>query len=135
MTLDTFPMFDEVNPNEEYEWQMQGYMELYGVDYAKLCYTLSDCDELTLGRQWPYMCTPDEKQRITLNLVYTKKEFDRLKTAFFPNTKDIKFVEIPEWARIKVFAFEKDETKINAIKERVDLCQKYINKLLTESPT
>lgn len=131
-SLDTFPMFEAENPNKDYEYQMQGYMELYDCEKAILGYTLSDCDEITLGKQWPYMADQNEKQRITSNLVYTKKEFERIKSAYFSNAQAWEFIEIHEKDRIKAFEFKRDRDFISRLKKRVDLCQKYIDKILSE---
>ena len=38
--------------NSDYEWQLQGYMELYGKNRSKLCYVLTDAPDAIVYRNW-----------------------------------------------------------------------------------
>lgn len=130
--LDTFPMFEDEIPNKDYEEQIQGYMELYGRSKGIVAYTLIDCPEPILLRQFPYNGTPNERQQVAINLIYTQKYWDEMKAKYFSEADDIEFVEIPEENRVKPFYFERDEKFIDKVKERVAMCQKYVDELLNK---
>lgn len=127
--LSTFPMYDTENPKPEYEYQGQGYMWLWSCKKHAVVYTLIDCPEEILIRQFPYNGTPNERQEIAINLIYTQKYWDEMKDKYFAEADDIEFVEIPEENRVKPFYFERDEKFINDLKVRVEMCQKYIDSL------
>lgn len=126
-----FPMWETENQNKGYEQQLQGYMELWDVDKAVLCYTLVDCPESLVANEIRPWLSDDEKQRIVNELVYTREYFEALKSKFFPNAKPLNFIEIPEKRRVKTFSFERDREFIKKVEERVKLCRKYIQTLIS----
>lgn len=129
-SLQQFPMFDTEIPNKDYEMQIKGYMELYNRSKGIVCYTLNDCPEDILIRQFPYNGTPNERQAVAINLIYTQKYWDYVKDRFFKDADDIEFVEIPESGRVKAFHFKRDNDFIDRVRERVELCQKYVDKIV-----
>lgn len=128
--LDTFPMFEDVIPDKQYEEQAQGYMELYNRSKAIVVYTLVDCPEDILVKQFPYNGTPNERQQIALQLIYTQECWDKMKERYFADADDVEFVEIPASERVKAFYFERDRQFIEKVKVRVKMCQDLVNILV-----
>lgn len=125
-THDTFPIFEYELPNYDYWCQMQGYMDLYGKDFALVCYLLTNAtEELILkecaNRKW--LLGLDEVNEELYN------EVKRIMTYDDVNIK----------CRVKAFRINKDEGYIQAVKDRVVMCREYaekiIDKFLLESKT
>lgn len=130
--LSQFPMFESVIPNKDYEEQIQGYCELWNRGNGSVVYTLNDMPiemlRNMLGKHW---LSDDERQDEAINLVYTLEYWNEVKSELFPNARDIKFIEIPLEKRVKEFKFKRDPDFIEKVKERVKLCQKYVDYLQT----
>lgn len=131
-SLFTFPMFESGFDNDDYFYQLQVYMDLYGKNKARLVYTLNDTPIEILKQEVRWIYNEDEKQKAVLNLVFTKDYFEKVKAELFPNAKKIDFVEVPAKLRVKSFDIEKDSGVIQDMKQRVILCQKYVDELLAE---
>lgn len=120
--LFTFPMFNDELPNEDYWWQLQGYMILTGYKKASLDYVLID--------------TPIPLVLLDLKKLYyqsggvaeewTQEKYEYL----YPNYR---FDDIPKEKRIKSFEFDYDESVKESVKQRVELCRIYINQLITKN--
>lgn len=148
-SLDTFPMYDTCIGNKDYEWQLQGYMDLTGIKESELVYALVDTpfsiinDELRRldWKQGIFDINGSVKEdRIPLvvetvsNMIYTEKgldEFCQLSTSieksWFTN-----FFEIPKELRIKVFELEYSKEAIQSAHEQIILCRERLNGLTLE---
>lgn len=142
----TFPFFEEDVPNSDYDWQLQGYMDLTGMEKAELVYCLVDTpykqiDDELRRLDWKHnIFTIDgevRKDSIDLvvetvsNLIYSSKG---LKEYCFQSTVVemdwfSSFREIPEELRVKVFAIEKDQNKINALYNQCELAREFLKGL------
>lgn len=129
--LDTFPLWEDEIPDDKYEWQINGYCELRGVEDGRLVYTLIDATEDLVEREIKWIANPNEIYKRICELVYTKSTFDDLIERFCPTATFDYFVEINPSDRVKEFPIKKDPAKIQRIKERVPMCREYIKKLLT----
>lgn len=49
---DTFPLFNDTIPSDEYYDQLQVYMDLFDKEQALLCYTLMDAPESVIEREY-----------------------------------------------------------------------------------
>ena len=113
----TFPFFETELPNKDYYYQLQGYMWLTGKMESVLAYCLIDT---------PLEMVEDEVRRAhwKLHLIEESKEL----------RKEIeskhKFSHIPKNRRVKYWFVQKDESVIEQIKERVELCREYYNLLM-----
>lgn len=125
--LSTFPMYEDEIPDKKYLDQGQGYMELWDRSKACIVYTLIDCPEDILLRQFPYYSDHNQKQKIALNLIFTLEYWELMKAKYFPDADEVEFVEIPEKSRVKPFYFERDREFIKEVEERVKLCNEYVN--------
>ncbi len=119
-TIKTFPMFDENLPNKHYADQMQGYLWLSGKDKGLVIYTA--------------MHSPDEMIYDAIRREHWKKmpfwngdENDAIVEAV---TNYHTFPEVEEENRIRVWEIERDEERIEQIKDRIELCREYYNQLL-----
>lgn len=148
-SLDSFPMYETVIGNKDYEWQLQGYMELTGIKEAELVYALVDTpnkiivDELRRldWKQGIYDINGNVKEdRIPLvvetitNMIYTEQGLDE----FCQESMSIEkkwftdFFEIPKELRIKVFELEYSKEAIQALYEQIKLCRERLNNLTVE---
>ncbi|WP_185246667.1 hypothetical protein [Chryseobacterium bernardetii] len=148
-SLDSYPMYDKVIGNKDYEWQLQGYMELTGIKEAELVYALVDTpnkiivDELRRldWKQGIYDINGNVKEdRIPLvvetvtNMIYTEQGLDE----FCQESMSIEkkwftdFFEIPKELRVKVFELEYSKEAIQALYEQIALCRERLNNLTIE---
>jgi hypothetical protein len=128
-SLDTFPMFDLVNPKPEYEWQMQIYMGLAPAPRSVLAYTLNDAPEIEIQQAIRWVDDHQERVAILNNMIFTQEYFEAMKSKYAADSI-IDFVPIPEEKRIKTFPFFMDNSVHYRIKERVKMCNSYINSLI-----
>lgn len=105
--------------DKDYYWQGQGYMWLTGRSKFDLAYCLNDTPEHLIF---------DEKrhQMYKLGLVDHEdtQEFHDMEEAV---EKNMKFGDIPEEKRIKVFSFERSEADIERLKGRIFESRAYLN--------
>lgn len=144
---ETFPFYDTAIPSSDYEWQLQGYMELTGIESAELIYGLIDTphkiinDELRrLDWRENIMDNDGEIRKTSIdlvvetvsNMVYTEKgleEFCDQSTNVHKKWFVGKFTEVPESLRLKVFEVRKDPEKITALYAQIGKCRDYMNEL------
>lgn len=112
----TFPFFAEEIPNNDYVYQLQGYMWLTGHDRAELVYCLVNTPEQIVEDEirrehWNHK-EIDYNEQIAAE-VYARHTFDHL----------------PVERRIKRFVVERNEAIIDKIKEKVLLCRDYYETL------
>lgn len=133
--LETFPMF-ESSPKPEHEWQMQGYCELWDAPKAILTYTLNDAPEKIIWDAVKWYDDLAGRAEIVRNMVYTQKGWERAALLFFeslPINLYPKFVPVPDEKRIKPFTVMRDNIKIGSIYHRVNMCNSYINSLISNN--
>lgn len=142
----TFPFFEDTIPNSDYDWQLEGYMELAGYENGELIYTLVDT---------PYKIIDDELRRLdwkhdiynmegdvrpdsiplavetVSNLIYSAKglqeycnQSSNIHYGWFDN-----FKEIPENQRVKVYKVTKSSGRINALYGQLNLCREFLQSL------
>lgn len=113
----TFPWFETEIPNKDYFYQLQGYMWLTGKNESILAYCLINTPELMLQ---------DEIRRAhwKANLIEENTELRKE-----VESKHV-FDHIPEHKRVKYWFIRRDESVIEKIKERVELCREYYNLLM-----
>lgn len=117
--LFTFPMFDDEIPNDDYWWQLQGYMILTGLKKASLDYVLID--------------TPMPLVLLDLKKLYYQSggvAEDWTPERYEYHYPNYRFDDIPKVQRLKSFQFDYENGVEDKIKERVLLCRKYIQTLL-----
>jgi len=102
----TYPLFEHDLPEQNYYWQMQGYMSLTGKKKSKVIYVLMD--------------TPEE-------LVDKEVRFDPEHEAEIMDRHTYK--NIPSKYRIKEFAVYRNDQDIERINQRVLQCREYIKNL------
>lgn len=133
--LETFPMF-EAAPKEEHIWQMQGYCELWDTPKAVVSYTLNDAPEKMLFDATRWYDDYAAKANIIRNMVYTQQGWERAAALFFdalPINMYPSFVPIPDKDRIRNFTVMRDNIKIGSIYKRVNMCNSYINSLISNN--
>lgn len=121
---ETFPLFKDDVPNEDYEYQLQAYMDLRpNVKKAKLVYGLVDTpDELIL----------DEKRKTGWKLGFIDGLPEDLDQEI---TNNMTYADIPKEARIKEFIIYRDEKVIAQMKAMIIMAREYLNSLNTTLAT
>jgi hypothetical protein len=112
----TFPLFSNNVPNQDYYYQLQGYMSLTCLKKAKLIYVLSDTPSNLIEREAYFYCKNNGFDELDMDIY---KEFEQRMT----------FKNIPDKLKIKVFEIERDDQVINDINNRVVLSREYIKSL------
>lgn len=128
--LDTFPMFETEIPDKKYWWQLQVYMWLWNCEKGVLCYTLNDATDEMVENATKWEIDHDKRYKIAEQMVFTKNNFEALKSLYFQLSTLDTFVEIPDEKRIKTFEIKADIECREKIKKHVQLCREYILTLL-----
>lgn len=113
----TFPMFETEIPNDSYYWQLQTYMALTDKSKARLIYCLMDTPEHLIERdaRWD-----------SIRQGYEELE----KSVYDKFLKNLTYKDIDPKLKIRVFDIERNDTDIEKIKNRVEMCRDYIDELL-----
>ena len=112
----TFPLYADEVPTKDYYWQLQGYMELTGLEQAELIYCLVDT---------PAELIEDEKRRTSWKLGHIELP-EKLEREIESN---MIYQNIPKSMRVKVFTIFKNPNEIKAMYEIIKLARKYLNSL------
>jgi len=112
----SFPLFDSDCPNKDYEWQCQGYMELWDKPKAYLVYCLMDAPESIIEQ---------EARRESYRMGYSELDMDLYEIVASKMT----YSHLPIELRIKFFTIHRSEEAITKIKERVDICYTYLQSI------
>ncbi len=106
----------ETKVDPDYEWQLQGYMDLTGKENAAVIYCLMDAPEDVVER---------EARNLSFKAGYDELDFD-----FYEQVREsMMYSHLPDELRIKRFDVRRDEKKIEQIKKRVELCRKHISSI------
>lgn len=115
----TFPLFADDLPNDGYWWQLQGYMDLTGLDKGQLVYCLMDAPETLID---------SEARRLSYALGYTEVDamlYEEVKS-------DMSYSGLPDSLRVRSWEIEKDEAAIASIHQRVLMVREYVKGLVTK---
>lgn len=117
---DTYPWFDTELPNKDYLYQVLSYMDLTGKRKGYVAYCLTNASEGMIQ---------DEIRRS----VWRKKLIDPTDEQLLKVEDEVRgqmeFDHVPDRLRVKIFEIEYNETLLNSMKERVELCGEYYNEL------
>ena len=118
----TFPMMDEEIENQNYFYQLQAYMDLLGLDKARLIYVLVDT---------PMQIIQNEKYKVSseLGLLTTELQYDLPDDLDLEIERNLTYEDIPKEARIKIFEVQKDEETLKNIKTMITLARQYLVEL------
>lgn len=120
--FDTLPLLDYGIKNKDYYYQLQCYMELYNKPKAALAYTLMDAPFHLIEREAKSQCYHN-------GVDYQSEEGTAV---FHELQKHMTYGDIDAKYKKKIFYIERDHSVIEKVKERVKMCQTYINKLIKE---
>lgn len=115
-SFETFPVVEKTIPDNDYIWQVQGYMELYGCKYAEVAYCLLDT---------PLSLVMDEKYKMMrkLGVIDLPENIERqIEDAHI-------YSHIPSKRRIKIYLFERDKSLMDKVEEKVIHAREYLNEL------
>jgi len=117
----TFPLFkNELRVNDDYYYQGQVYLDLWKRKNYALCYVLVDTPKSIVDNEVKYKCPAgryeyDDRIEVERNI-----------------RESHKYDKIPMDKRIKRFDFTYDESVIQRIVARVELCREYIKEITGE---
>lgn len=106
--------------NKLYYWQLQGYMALSGAKSATLAYCLVNTPEILLE---------DEKRKLFWKLDAATQESELYQTAAAEIEKAMRYDDIPMGERCIEFHFERNESDIERLYQRVKDCRLYLSEL------
>ncbi|CAL2056094.1 hypothetical protein [Tenacibaculum sp. 190524A05c] len=153
-SYETFPLTDSKIKNNGYQWQLDCYMDLWGLKEAELIYVLIDTPSRLLEDElrkldWKFflfnqdaVIKGDKERELVVeticNHIFTSKGL----IDFIDNTSfnielswfEGVFVEIPEEMRVKIFHHEYCEVRNNQLKQMIDLSREYMNEVLMSIP-
>lgn len=148
-SLDTFPLWSDDLKDKSYDWQVNGYCGLTGMENGKVCFTLNNMSDDMMQRQlesfdWQiiskrkeneYMgidegATDKELFRFVNERIFTLDQFKVWHSAFFPSADINEFIEIPRDFRVKSYDVDVSQEKIDSIYERVIDCRQWIKTTL-----
>lgn len=114
--MSTFPLFED-DIDRDYWWQLQAYMELLNINNSGLVYVLVNT---------PHHIVDSEIRNKTFGMVDAQNiavEAERIIAYHNYDNIGMKY-------RLKRYDFQRDEQAMEAVKERVMMCRKYINELI-----
>lgn len=129
-SLATFPMFEKEVPDKKYIDQLNGYGWLWSAEGQKLCYTLNDAPDELIEQAIKWEINHDKRYQIVERMVYTKNNFERLKSLHFNLSTLDTFIEIPDENRVKTFDIPINFPWRKTVEKHVILCRYYIKSLL-----
>ena len=115
----SFPLFDTVVPNKDYELQLQCYMALTGLHRAKLVYCLMDTPDEQIQKEAYYHAERN-------GLDFDEEFYNEFKKAYL-------YSHLPHSLRVKSFDIERNDEVIKAICDRVLLCREYLETIKIKS--
>lgn len=110
----SFPLM-ETDLNKDYYWQLQGYMELTGINESYVDYVLTNTPDEIITRQIGYEAGG---YGITIEREQEIWDFHTYNT-------------IPIQYRIKSFRVDRNDDDIQSIYNRVDQCRNYIESVMS----
>ena len=113
----TFPAFESKIPDSGYWWQCQGYMALTGLAFAQLCYVLCDTPEEQIQRE-----AKNKSWQLGLGGEVSEELYEEVE-------RNMSYSDIPLDQRVKIFDIDCDEKAIQQIRNRVELCRKFLSNL------
>lgn len=109
----TFPLFGDKIDNVIYIYQGMGYMALWGKNTFQLSYVLMNAPDFLIDQ---------EANRLRFELGLDEVDAEMWEEVKQKHTYD----HLPDFLRIKSFVFERDDSVIESIYERVELCRTYL---------
>lgn len=110
----TFPHRWTYTLDPGYEYQLQGYLDLTGLDTAYLDYCLVDAPDFLIEKEKKYMM---------YNQNIPASEMDRMLEKV---ERNMRYEDIPSEDRVFTIEIKRDDKIINEIHHRVELCRKFI---------
>lgn len=114
--FDTFPLFD-TDIDTDYWWQGQGYMNLTGKENYRLVYCLMNTPDIIIHQEARRKAYNDGEPEMI------DEYYEELKLT-------MRYDDIDDRMRIKVFEFSRDNEAISKIAYRVGLARTYIEQRL-----
>lgn len=112
-THETFPLYSPELEETNYEWQVLGYMEIAERKRGFVVFVLMSMPEEMIIREARWKLPQD----------YSREEFEAFAAQF-------RYDDLPAYLRLKTYEVSYDEERIQAIKDRVLECRKYIDTVI-----
>lgn len=118
----TFPLFEDVNTEPRYWWQLQGYMALTGKTRAGLVFVLMDAPEDMVEQE-----AKRQAWRLTGSGEIPLSLYNEVKAS-------MTYSHLDDELRTKRYEFAYDNEAMLQVVERVKLCRDYIENVLLKKP-
>lgn len=115
-------MSDKVKIDNDYNYQLQGYMWLYNKKKAKLCYGLVNAPESIINQ---------ERYWLLKNMDVATEESPEFRLAEMELLLNMTFDDIPKEERLITFETERDESIIERIPEKVTKAREFLKEFHT----
>lgn len=112
----TFPLFETELPNQDYYWQMQGYMAIYDKQTSAVNYCLIDAPEEMIDR---------EARSVSFKAGFSEVEAELYDEVY----RRMTYGDVDKELRFKRYPVSRNDEHIAAIRQQVELCREYIKGL------
>lgn len=110
--------------NKHNELQIKGYCELYGFDFGRIAYCLTDM---------PAGLLDDEKDKLFYRMNVASRENPDYLSACEALEKELTFNDIPLEERVHQVKVERDPETMAKVYERIELCRMWLNEFANKS--
>lgn len=112
----TFPLFSDKIPEVGYDWQLEGYCELWSVSKGLLVYTLMDAPDHLIERAAKSMQYELGLEELEIEL------YDKIK-------ESMTYSNFPDKLRIKTFEMQRNTERMQKVQSRVEQIREYIKSI------
>lgn len=131
--------FEESRLDDDYEWQLRGYMELYDKPKARVIYCLTDAPDHIILKELERTANnfdgdlPDQIAiRIIINMIYDIDNFHRFLELAPIDRRAVEkqinsFVHIPKERKVHQVVFGRDKTKTDLLYRRIEEARQFIS--------
>jgi len=109
--------FAKANISKDYYWQLQGYMWLWNLKKARLVYVLTDAPDSVLDAEVRSAVWRLDGNDV--DIIEVQKQI----------SNQLTYQDIPNEIKIKFFDVDYNESDIDEIKNRIQLCREYYDSL------
>lgn len=109
--------FAKASISKDYFWQLQSYMWLYGYKKAKLVYVLTDAPDSVLEAEVRSAIWKLDANEV--DIIEVQKQI----------MHQLTYEDINLENKIKIFDIDFDEEKIEALKNKIEICRDYYNSI------
>ncbi len=116
---DMFTFMTEEGKSKDYFWQLQGYMWLTNSPKSELIFTLVDAPQHLIFKEFSKVAYLRDLDEGSKEMIELEKQI----------TKNMTYDDIEKSKRLKIYKFDFEPKKIEALKSRIADCRDFLNNL------